>query len=175
MHHLGTGGMDDDAAQEQRQADDEQCPGDVIGFATGGVDRCCHPWERRRGAQIAGHLVLGDEDEDQGCDAGHHHGQLGVEPHEDREDEGGPEHCHDVLGTEPNGTAPRESLVWCDDFPGFELASVVECPDHGFSLPGTGVYRNWRRHPISRRGRPIPHGVTARCVCRRLMALRSMS
>ena len=36
-----------------------------------------------------------------------------------------------MLGTEPNGTAPRESLVWCDDFPGFELAWIAREPDSG--------------------------------------------
>src|SRR3712207_7353894 len=51
-----------------------------------------------RSAQVAGYAVLDDQQEQDRRDAAHHDRQVRVQAHDQREDEGGAEHGHHVLG-----------------------------------------------------------------------------
>ena len=131
MHHPRTSGLDDDAADEEGQAHAQQGARDVIGFAAGGVDGRRHAGEGCRGTEVGRHLMLGDEDEDEGRDTRHHHCQLRVEAHEDGEDESCPEHRHHVLGSQPDGSSPSEPLVGSHHLTWLQYTAVVQLPDHG--------------------------------------------
>ena len=93
-----------------------------------GADRGDATDERGRGAEVARHLALHDEQERDGRDAAHHDGELRVEPHDEREDEGRAEHRDDVLGAEADGLAPREPLVRRHDVVGPERCRSLQLP-----------------------------------------------
>jgi hypothetical protein len=131
-HHRGQHLVDDPDTGEVDQHPDE-CEHDSgdqdraghVGRAAGpalvGVDGGCAADERRRGPEVARHLAVDDQQEADRGDAAHQDGQVRVEPHQCREHERGPEHRHDVLGTEPDGLAPREALVRRDGLTGFRI------------------------------------------------------
>ncbi len=120
---LGAEVVDDHADDREDDAGDQDRSGDVSG-TTGaaltvvGVDSGGRADERRTGAEVAGHLALDDEQEADRRDATHHDSQVGVQAHDQREDERRPEHRHDVLGTEPDRLAPRQPLVRRDGLTG---------------------------------------------------------
>src|SRR3954451_5439477 len=67
--------------------------------------------ERGAGAQVAGHLPVDDEQEDDRADPAHHQGEVRVQAHDDREDERPAEHGDDVLGAEPDRARPRQPFL----------------------------------------------------------------
>ena len=89
---------------------DHDRAGDVGGVTALRADRRDAGDERGAGAEVAGHPVVADQQEQDRADSREHDGEVGVEPHHQREDEGGAEHGDHVLGAEPDGLAPRESL-----------------------------------------------------------------
>ena len=88
--------------------------------------------ERGAGAEIARHLALHDEQEEDRGDPAHHDRELRVQAHDEGEDEGGAEHRDDVLGAEADGAPPAQSLVGRDDLARGQGPSVaVELPTDG--------------------------------------------
>ena len=123
------GQLDEQAAQGQDHAGDQDGPGHLGRVAALGADGHHRADERRRGAQVARHLVLHDEQEADRGDAAHHDRELGVEAHHDREDEGRAEHRDHVLGAEADRPRPRQPLVGPDHRPrGRRLAVVDHAP-----------------------------------------------
>ena len=104
------------------QAGDQDRAGDVGRVAALGPDRGDRGDERRRGADVARDAVLDDEQEQDRGDAGHQHGQVGVQAHDRREDERGPEHRDDVLGAEADHARRGQPLVGPHD-----LARAAAC------------------------------------------------
>src|SRR5690606_4175289 len=90
---------------------DENRSGDRGGAATvGGDDDGCGD-EGSAAAEIAGDFTVDDQQEEDGANPRHHDGQVGVQAHEEGEDEGGPEHSDDVLDAEAEGGESRGQPV----------------------------------------------------------------
>ncbi len=66
---------------------------------------------RPRWCPGSGYLALHDQQEDDRRDAAHHDREVGVETHDQREDEGRAEHGEHVLRTDPDGPGPGQALV----------------------------------------------------------------
>ncbi len=111
--------VDQYADEGQHDAGDHDRAGDV-GRVTGRVgpaDRGDAGHERGAGAEVARHGIGHDQQEHDRADAREHDGEVGVEPHHQREHERGAEHRDHVLGPDTHGLGPRESLVRCDRLP----------------------------------------------------------
>ena len=125
VHPARAGVVDRDADQGQHDAGHQDRAGDVGAVAALRPDRGHRGHERGAGAQVGGHLAVDDEQEQDRGDAGHHHGELRVEAHQDREDEGGAEHGHHVLRTQSGRAAPGQPFPRLDDLPGWRGLPVV--------------------------------------------------
>jgi hypothetical protein len=151
--------VDEHAHQSQDEAGDQDRPGDLRRVAALGADRGDAADERGGRAEVAGDSALHDQQEADRGDAAHHDRELGVEPHDDREHEGGPEHRDHVLGTEACGPAPGQPLVRGDDVVRARGASaLVQSPPqtqgHADSFC-TGGTASWHASSeMARRGRP---------------------
>ncbi|OLE27931.1 MAG: hypothetical protein AUG49_03855 [Catenulispora sp. 13_1_20CM_3_70_7] len=115
VDHLGSEEVDQDTDGQQDDSGDQDGAGDVLVVAALGADRGHTADEARRGAQVAGDLVLDDQQEADRGDAAHHDGQLWVQAHDQREDEGGAEHGDHVLRAEAHGAGPGQAFVGTDD------------------------------------------------------------
>jgi hypothetical protein len=118
--------VDDDPHDHQDYPGDEDGTGDVRGVPALGADGDDAADERRRRAEVARHLPLDDEQEADGRDPAHHDGELRVEPHDDREDEGRSEHRDHVLRAQTDGPGPGEPFVRADDGAGGRRLSIVD-------------------------------------------------
>ena len=98
--------VDRDTDQKQHQAAHQDGAGHGRGVTALCPNGCDTADERRAGAEVAGDLALDDQQEADRRDTAHHDRQLGVQSHEQREDEGCTEHRHDVLGTQTSGLGP---------------------------------------------------------------------
>jgi hypothetical protein len=98
--------VDDHTDDGEHHARHEDRPDDVGGVTAGRSDGEHTADERGARAQVAGHLPLHDEQEDDRRDAAHHDREVGVEPHDDREDECRAEHGDDVLGADADRPRP---------------------------------------------------------------------
>src|SRR5699024_3277098 len=89
--------------------------------------------EGEGGAEIAGHLVGGDDQEQQGAEAAEQQRRRGWEPGQQRHQEGCAEHRHDVLGTDPDRQRPGQALFGLDDGVGGDGAAIaMQSPaEHG--------------------------------------------
>jgi hypothetical protein len=111
VQEADAGDVDEHTDQGQHDAGDQDRADDVGGVPAGGPDGDHAADERGAGAQVARHLPVDDEQEDDRRDPAHHDRQVGVEPHDDREDEGRAEHGHDVLGADADRPRPGQPLV----------------------------------------------------------------
>ena len=82
--------------------------------------------ERGGGAEVARHAAIDDQQEADRRDAAHHDRELGVETHDQREDERRAEHGHDVLCTEADRSRPGEPFVRADHIPRRGCLSAVD-------------------------------------------------
>ena len=134
----GTRDVDHDADQGQHQAGHHDRAGHVGGVAALGADRGDRGDEGRAGAEVAGHPVVDDQQEQDRADAREEDREVGVQAHHDREDEGRPEHRHHVLGTEPDGARPAQPLERSDRLAGrWCLAAVDDLPLEHAHLSGS--------------------------------------
>ena len=141
VDHPGAREVDDQTHHEQGQPDHEERTREGRRVAACRVDRGRHTHEGGRRSEIAGHAVFHDEQEDQRRDAAHHHRELRIEPHQQRENERGAEHRDDVLGAEPDRASPTEPFSRGYHRPGNEDSVVVQLPaEHGPVLSSRACY-----------------------------------
>jgi hypothetical protein len=122
--------------QGQRHAGHQDGAGDVRRRAAAGPD--CHDRadKRRRRTQIGRDLVGHHQQENDRADPRHHDRQIGIQSHDEREDEGRPEHGDDVLGSDADCLRPGQPLVRPDDFPDRQWLFVSdELPTDGHQTP----------------------------------------
>ena len=99
----------------EHEAGDEDRAGDLAGVAALRADRRDTADERRRGAEVARHPALDDEQEAIVAMPLIMIASWGLSPMIEREDEGGAEHRHDVLRPSPTVLPHAEALVRGDD------------------------------------------------------------
>ena len=108
VDHLDAGEVDQQADEGEDDAGDQDRADDVgVESPPCGADRDDAADERGAGAQVAGHLPLHDEQEEDRRDPAHHDREVGVQAHDEREDEGRAEHGDDVLRTDADRARPR--------------------------------------------------------------------
>src|SRR3712207_4304441 len=101
----------------------------VAGLSAVGPDRGHAADEGGAGAQVARYPVLHNQQEDDRRDAAHHDREVRVQTHDEREDEGRPEHGHHVLRADPCRARPGEAFVGGDGLSERgRLAVPVELP-----------------------------------------------
>ena len=97
------------------------------------------PDERERGPQVARHLAVGDEQEDQRRDAAEEDHRVRIEAQDQRHQHGRPEHCHHVLDAHQDRLRPGQPLLGID-----EVALARGDSSHAHPLDESG-----RRAPLS--------------------------
>ena len=106
-------GIDDaagnDAAQSQRNIG--------VGAASGNVTRCGdHDADKGKGGtEVTRDVAAYDQKEENRTDTAHEDGHVRVKPHQQRSQDGGTEHCHDVLNTQSDHLAGGKSFIGSDD------------------------------------------------------------
>jgi hypothetical protein len=105
------GEVDEETHERQDDAGDEDRADDVARVTALRADGDDATDERGARAQVAGDLPVHDEQEDDRRDPAHHDREVGVQPHDQGEDEGRAEHGDDVLRADTDRERPREPLV----------------------------------------------------------------
>ena len=111
VHDADAGEVDEQADEGQDDAGDQDRADDVAGVTAVGADRDHATDEGGAGAQVAGHLALHDEQEEDRRDPAHHDREVRVQAHDQREDEGRAEHGDHVLRADADGARPGQPLV----------------------------------------------------------------
>jgi hypothetical protein len=100
------------AGKDAAERDAELGVRPLPGIAGGGDD---HGDEGEGRAEIARDPPARHREEDQRADAAHQDGEVGVEAHQPRRQNGGAEHRHDMLQAERDGLRPGQPFLRRDD------------------------------------------------------------
>ena len=109
--------------------------------------------EGEAGAQVAGHPIARDDQEQQCPDAREQDRRGRREPGQHRHQEGCPEHGHHVLHPDPGGPSPRQPFLRPDDRPG-----VTVLPSPWSSQSRSAIASTLLVDPLGRQAERIDRG-----------------